>query len=195
VRWRFVNAGANHQAFNHMWLGEKTDFTIDYKDKSCKKHTIDVYQSQTMYAVAFDGITTDKKVEVTANTPLLLAPGNRTDVLIKVPVDSDGKEYILFKYYPQDIAVIAPGVDISKVNASNVEDYLGWYCPDDRSSKCTYSKGQTPFMAAFQKVTNPYLFGTNNLNKLKAEGPTLKTLDCSNNYGAIANRQHHWKIK
>ena len=128
MRWRFVNAGANHQAFNHMWLGEKTDFTIDYKDKSGKKHTIDVYQSQTMYAVAFDGITTDKKVEFTANTPLLLAPGNRTDVLIKVPVDSDGKEYILFKYYPQDIAVIAPGVDISKVNASNVEDYLGWYC-------------------------------------------------------------------
>ena len=85
-RWRVVNAGTNHRAFSHVWLG-----------KHVGKHEKDsVYQSVPIYLVATDGITQPKMIPVTAERPALLAPGNRTDFLVKL---EDPGTYVLFKNY------------------------------------------------------------------------------------------------
>lgn len=162
VRWRFVNAGANHQAFNHMWLGQDTKQTVEVTNASGVKEKRKIYKSITMNAVAFDGITTPAAVPVTAQTPLLLAPGNRTDVLITAPKSGEG-DYVLFKYYPSDIAVVDPRFatqpDIST-------DQLSFYCTDkSNSSSCTNGIDAVQLTAAFQANSNPYLFTPNNNNK------------------------------
>lgn len=164
VRWRFVNAGANHQAFNHMWLGENTGRTINTTDAKGNKKEFSVYKSAPMFAIAFDGITTDQKVEVSAARPLLLAPGNRTDVLIQVPSNAPNeKEYTLFKYYPKAMVVVDATFDLDGATQQQIKDHLRWDCT---TGTCTHGKLAEPLHPAFQPVTNPYLFATNNNNPL-----------------------------
>ena len=104
-RWRFVNAGTNHRAFSHLWLAKKTNET----HKSVKAITNSqgtvtgyktvetvVYEPANMYLVAVDGITLPAMDTVTADKPALLAPGNRSDFLVRF--DTEG-EYVLFKNY------------------------------------------------------------------------------------------------
>lgn len=84
-RWRLVNAGTNHRAFSHVWLGKQIG---DPKDS--------VYRTVPIYLVAVDGITIPKKVAVTADKPALLAPGNRSDFLVQL---EEVGTYVLFKNY------------------------------------------------------------------------------------------------
>ncbi|MDW3195519.1 MAG: multicopper oxidase domain-containing protein [Cytophagales bacterium] len=82
-RWRLVNAGTNHRAFAHIWLGR-----YDSLDNS--------WISTPIHLVAVDGITLAEPIEITAEQPALLAPGNRSDFLVQLPKPGT---YVLFKNY------------------------------------------------------------------------------------------------
>jgi len=139
-RWRFVNAGANHRAFSRIWLGEKVA-------NPAKAGTY-MYQSKTMYLVAVDGITLDQKVEVTANNPLLLSPGNRADVLVQIDHSSSGiNEYTMFKYFPT-------GFTYSCSSSSS--------CP--KSCSCSSSGNINPSVQN-ATVSNQYLFKLTGYNQ------------------------------
>ncbi len=84
-RWRIVNAGTNHRSFSHIWLGLQT---ISGGDTT--------YTSVPIYMVAVDGITIPEMVEITQDKPALMAPGNRTDFLVKL---TEPGTYKLFKKY------------------------------------------------------------------------------------------------
>ncbi|MDW3192998.1 MAG: multicopper oxidase domain-containing protein [Cytophagales bacterium] len=97
-RWRLVNAGTNHRAFSHVWLGKIVGADSSYqvgKNKNGKPIYAPKVQSADMYMVATDGISHAKKTKVTASKPALLAPGNRTDFLVSL----EQGDYILFKNY------------------------------------------------------------------------------------------------
>lgn len=143
VRWRFVNAGANHKTFNQMWLGRDTGQT-DAKGQP-------IFVSEPIYAVAFDGITVSEKGEATAESPFLLAPGNRVDIVFKAPTSMpDGTTYTLFKYYPTDISIVDRGYYDGGTDHPDILDHLIWDCG---GSSCAGSldPAQAP-------VSNPYLF-------------------------------------
>ena len=105
-RWRLVNAGTNHRAFSHVWLGKSTGDTISSKAPDGKVKRLPVFESADMYMVATDGITHSRRRKVTAERPALLAPGNRTDFLVQL---SDTGKYVLFKNYhpPKGLALIS----------------------------------------------------------------------------------------
>ena len=88
-RWRLVNAGTNHRAFSHVWLGKKLE-GIDPQNNDAP-----IYESVEMYLAAVDGITLPALDTVTAENPALLAPGNRSDFLVQL---AEG-EYLMFKNY------------------------------------------------------------------------------------------------
>ncbi len=145
-RCRFINAGANHQAFSHLWLGRKTSYT-DGTDSA--GNPIPIYVSATMWQVAADGITLNAMEKITPKSPLLLAPGNRADVLISID-KADKGTYTLFKYYPGNIS-------ISSAKASDTEDKIKdnliWDCS---AGTGTCSGTLSPIAAA--PASNPYLF-------------------------------------
>ena len=89
-RWRLVNAGTNHRAFSHIWLGKDTG-----KKDDCNNNA-PIFESVNMFLVAVDGITLPAKDTVSASNPALLAPGNRSDFLVQLP---DAGNYVLFKNY------------------------------------------------------------------------------------------------
>lgn len=89
-RWRLVNAGTNHRAYSHIWLGKNTGEKTKGKDK------LPIFESVDIHLVAVDGITLSKKVTVNAMKPASMAPGNRSDFLIQI--DEPGN-YVLFKNY------------------------------------------------------------------------------------------------
>lgn len=80
-RWRIVNAGTNHKSFSHIWLGRHTDNGVE---------------SETIYLVAVDGITLPQSMPITKDKPALMAPGNRSDFLVKLTKPGT---YTLFKKY------------------------------------------------------------------------------------------------
>lgn len=84
-RWRIVNAGTNHRSFSHIWLGLQN---ISGSDTT--------YTSVPIYMVAVDGITLPEMVEITQDKPALMAPGNRSDFLVKL---TEPGTYTLFKKY------------------------------------------------------------------------------------------------
>ncbi|MEO0810223.1 MAG: multicopper oxidase domain-containing protein, partial [Pseudomonadota bacterium] len=153
VRWRFVNAGANHRAFNHMWLGRDTGL----KDANNNP----VYVSEPIWSVAFDGITLSEKATATAEAPFLLAPGNRADVVIQVPEDAEnGASFKLFKYYPTSISIVDPSYFEGGTEGKTLSDYLSWDCSTYKSQTTPCSSGSevSPLQPAFAPTSNPYLF-------------------------------------
>ena len=94
-RWRFINATANHHSFSHLWLGKLVS------KKKVKKHFEYVYQEAPIYLVALDGITLKQKVEITAQRPLFLGPGNRADLLFQKKAGT----YAFFKGVPAGYTV------------------------------------------------------------------------------------------
>ena len=158
LRWRFVNAGANHRAFNHFWMGKNTGLTIGPNDQP-------VYVSHPIYSVAFDGITVPEKAVSTAETPFLLAPGNRADIVFQIPASSEnGAEFELFKYYPTDISIVDPSFFTDNAPVSELENYLSWNCSDpNQTAKKTCNYGSIgPLEPAFAPHSNLYLFDPNN---------------------------------
>ncbi|MDW3193316.1 MAG: multicopper oxidase domain-containing protein [Cytophagales bacterium] len=122
-RWRLVNAGTNHKSFAYVWLGRQ-----DATDKS-------TFYVEPIYLVAADGITFAKMDTITAEKPALLAPGNRSDFLVKL---STAGTYKFFKNYPTDITL-----------------------KDAATGKTLYSKGskQTGFLpATVNGKNNPLMF-------------------------------------
>ncbi|HIG28142.1 MAG TPA: hypothetical protein EYQ50_10200 [Verrucomicrobiales bacterium] len=89
-RWRIINGTANHKSFGYFWLGEITE-----TDENGRASAI---RQEAMYVVAVDGITLPELIEVTAQAPLMLSPGNRADVLVQLPAGPN--EYGLFKNLP-----------------------------------------------------------------------------------------------
>lgn len=83
-RWRIVNAGTNHGSFSHIWLGLQSP-----EDPTS-------YTPVPIYLVAVDGITLPEMVEITKDKPALMAPGNRSDFLVKLTTPGT---YTLFKKY------------------------------------------------------------------------------------------------
>lgn len=70
-RWRIVNATANHKSVAYIWVGGTCDGGK-------------TYTSVPVHAIAVDGVTLPKKVEVTAKSPILMSPGNRLDLLVQL---------------------------------------------------------------------------------------------------------------
>lgn len=95
-RWRLVNAGTNHRAYSHIWMGRYTGRTIPGKDEEDQPIELSVFQSVDIHLVAVDGITLSEKVVVNALHPASMAPGNRSDFLVQM--DEPG-QYVLFKNY------------------------------------------------------------------------------------------------
>ncbi len=132
-RWRMINAGTNHRAISHIWLGKLNTGTNKYESATT-----------TMYMVAADGITLSEKVEVSASKPLLLAPGNRTDVLVQF--DAAGS-YVLFKNFPtQDTA----GNDIDYDD--NIKALI---------ARTTTGTGTNQKPTAYAQNINPYIITQN----------------------------------
>lgn len=154
-RWRMVNAGTNHRAISHIWLGKLNE--------SGKYESADT----TMYLVAVDGITLSEAIEVTASKPLLLAPGNRSDVLVQF---SSAGTYALFKNFPtKDTAGqpinYASGVDTS--NPINTNPYLITHNGDALKNQ-NYTvdwQGKTTPMAPIIKVKPVSVLQENALNQ------------------------------
>lgn len=109
-RWRLVNAGTNHRSFSHVWLGK-----LDPSDKN--KET---YYYEPISLVAADGITFPKAETITARTPALLAPGNRSDFLVKL---GEGT-YKFFKNYPTNIILKDPKTDTVLYNKTDQSNFL-----------------------------------------------------------------------
>lgn len=143
IRWRLVNAGTNHGAFSQFWLGKDTGRTYGSST---------VYESATMYQVAADGITLSSKTPVTPLTPLLMGPGNRSDVLVQFPTPSSGTDtYTFFKYYPTNISIFDPSTNTYLLDCSTYST----------TSPCTGSLASS----AQAPSSNMYLFdvtGTQN---------------------------------
>ncbi len=139
VRWRLINAGTNHGAFSQFWLGKNTGRTHG---------NTTVYEPAIMHHVAADGITLNMKTPVTPSTPLLMGPGNRSDVLVQFPAPTGGTDtYTFFKYYPTNISIFDPDTNT--------------YLLDCSSSPCT----GTLALNALAPSSNMYLFdatGTTN---------------------------------
>lgn len=152
VRWRFVNAAANHKAFTHMWLGKDTGQTDAGGNR--------IFVSQPIWGAAFDGITASELVEFTAEKPLLMAPGNRADVLIQIPSSASATDtYTLFKYYPTNISIVDSEYYANNPAATDFSSNLVWDCSTtEKTGNCSYSSGQKPLASAFAPATNPYLF-------------------------------------
>ena len=93
-RWRIVNAGTNHRAFAHIWLGKYLG--TDDTNKDANGVAAPIYEQVPIYLVAVDGITLPKRVPVTAEKPALMAPGNRSDFLVQLDKEAT---YVLFKNY------------------------------------------------------------------------------------------------
>ncbi len=105
-RWRIVNAGANHRTSSYFWLGKKTNQTVAqtvnheivqvplYEDAV---PPLDGPTTPQMYLVALDGVTLAAPVKVTAAKPVVLAAGNRADVVVRIP---NHGQYAFFKNYP-----------------------------------------------------------------------------------------------
>ena len=108
VRWRLINATANHLSFSYFWLGQKLpDGT---------------WKPTPMQVMAVDGITLPELVTVSADgtSPMLmLAPGNRADVLVQLdsPV---GTEYGLFKNIPAGVTLA--GVSMSSEYVQRLQE-------------------------------------------------------------------------
>ncbi|MEM6796603.1 MAG: multicopper oxidase domain-containing protein [Acidobacteriota bacterium] len=102
-RWRLINAAANHGSFSYLWLGrEVSPRRVDGK----KPVTGTSYYEQVpMKLIAVDGITFEKAVEITAESPLFMGPGNRADVLVQL--DQEGG-YALIKNMPSDVQIVSP---------------------------------------------------------------------------------------
>lgn len=198
VRWRFVNAGANHRAFNHMWLGKDTGL----KDEGNNP----VFVSQPIWAVAFDGITLSKKAKATAESPFLLAPGNRADIVFQVPQESkkpdakkanDKKEtsYSLFKYYPTGISIVDPSYFEGGTEGKVLKDYLSRDCSNyDQKKKidCTSGSKVKSLRPAFAPTSNPYLFLPNSDSIIRGnntydENFDGKTVQWTTNGGTAAS--------
>ena len=102
-RWRVVNAGTNHQSYAHIWMGKQVDAKT--------------YMPDTIYMVAVDGITLPKLVPVTYDQPALMAPGNRTDFLVKFK-DANAT-YKLFKNYDTTLTLVdSDGTTLKKVDTT-----------------------------------------------------------------------------
>ncbi len=145
-RWRLVNAGANHLAFAHIWLGKDTGA----KDAAGNP----IYISEPLNLAASDGITQAQLTEITALNPLLLAPGNRADVLVQLPTSGS---YALFKYYPTDISITSSET-APKAN-------LIWDCskyqaqaPQPQAATVVTVPCSGSLASAFAPPGNPYLF-------------------------------------
>lgn len=105
-RWRIVNAGANHRTSSYFWLGKKTTQTVA---QTVNHQTVqlplyddavpaqDGPMTPQMYLVALDGVTLAIPIKISAANPLVLAAGNRADVVVRIP---DYGQYALFKNYP-----------------------------------------------------------------------------------------------
>ncbi len=110
-RWRFVNAGANHRTSSYIWLGKQNGTFQD--SVGGKLINIPLFENAVpendgpttaqMYLVALDGVTLDSPVKITAGKPLLVAAGNRADVLVRIPDDGN---YAIFKNFPQAPATV-----------------------------------------------------------------------------------------
>ena len=86
------------------------------------------------------------------------------DVLVQVPSDAaNNTQYTLFKYYPKNISIVASDFNTSGASAQALKEHLVWDCS---STPCTYGSKVNPLRPAFQPITNPYLFATNNLNEI-----------------------------
>lgn len=104
-RWRIVSAGANHRQSSYFWLGKaQGDSTqkvngVDVQVPLYVNAVPDQADSTTaqMYLVALDGVTLLAPIKVTAKNPVVLAAGNRADVVVRIP---DKGQYALFKNYP-----------------------------------------------------------------------------------------------
>ena len=124
-RWRVVNAGTNHRSFSHVWLGKKIPGKqVGTYANAPNIDTSMVYQSVPMYMVAVDGVTIPDLVEVTAEKPSLLSPGNRTDFLVQFP---DSAKYIFFKNYavPKLTILSTDGTKVVYSNTTNGEKNFG----------------------------------------------------------------------
>lgn len=84
-RWRFINAAPRADTF--------VDLNITNPDGA---------PALELYQIAYDGITFDRRLPVdTSNdggpweNPVALAPGNRTDLMVRVPLDAPVGEYRL----------------------------------------------------------------------------------------------------
>lgn len=84
-RWRIINAAPRADTF--------VDLNITNPDGA---------PALELYQIAYDGITFDRRIPVdTSNdggpweNPVALAPGNRTDLMIRVPLDAPAGEYRL----------------------------------------------------------------------------------------------------
>lgn len=126
-RWRIVNAGANHRTSSYIWLGKKTTSTAQDTVQGAVVE-VPLYEdapNAQVYLVALDGVTINKPIRITAEFPLLLAAGNRADLLVKIPDDG---EYALFKNYPQPSTTdkIFPGgfTNIPPPAAMNSDSYV-----------------------------------------------------------------------
>ncbi len=105
-RWRFVNAGANHRTSAFIWLGKQNGTFADsingqIVDIPLFENAVPADDDSTtaqMYLVALDGVTLSDPLKITATQPLLLAAGNRADVLVRIPDDGN---YAIFKNFPQ----------------------------------------------------------------------------------------------
>ena len=80
-RWRFINGSPSMDAF--------VRFTGDP-------------EGVELYQIAFDGLTLPKRIPVdltdnrpASENPFSLAPGNRTDMLVRAPLDAAGKRFAL----------------------------------------------------------------------------------------------------
>ena len=100
-RWRFISAGANHRTSCYLWLGKKTDKTDSFGVPIYENAvpTDDNASTPQMYLVAVDGITLKAPLKITASNPAIVAAGNRSDFMIRIP---DPGEYAIFKNYPQN---------------------------------------------------------------------------------------------
>ncbi|MCA9545454.1 MAG: multicopper oxidase domain-containing protein, partial [Myxococcales bacterium] len=113
-RWRLINAAANHRSLSYVWLGRATGQTQGMRR---------VVEQVPMHLVAIDGITLKAPIEVTADRPIFLGPGNRADVVVALP---EG-DYTLFKNYPNDVAVVDAAGQPAAVRPSvgpNANPYL-----------------------------------------------------------------------
>lgn len=113
-RWRIINAAPRADTFVSLNLAGVDD-----------GEALDVYQ------IAFDGITYDKRIKIdTANAgapwenPAALAPGNRTDFMVRVPKDAAQGEMELVALQLPDLMKSAMMGDELVASASQPSDAM-----------------------------------------------------------------------
>lgn len=201
-RWRIVNAGANHRTSSFIWLGKKTDqFATDTVATATDTVVVSapLYVDATdaqVYLVALDGVTINKPVRITAAKPLLLAAGNRADLLVKITDDS---EYALFKNYPQPEGTdeIFPGgftneeepAEMNKDSYDLLTDYTGF----KKSWKATKTAAASntsmvPLLTGVTDGKNNKLINIDLKNQVDSDFPGVGWQPSVHGGGAIDNQ-------